>query len=115
MELGITLLMAVLIAALCGLIAWQIHQTDVLKRLSAGLQMECAELTKQYIRLDKEVEELKELLPRDNKGEIARHELLLSKINDEMETSLRLEQQWNQGVQSILGYGRPIVGEDNKT
>lgn len=112
MELGMTMLMAILIAALCGLVAWQIHQTDGLKRTAAALQMENAELTRQYIRLDKEVEELKELLPRDNKGEIARHELLLSKLNDEMETSLRLEKQWNEGVQSILGYGRPIVGED---
>jgi len=112
MELGMTMLMAILIAALCGLVAWQIHQTDGLKKTVTELHLENAELTRQYIRLDKEVEELKELLPRDNKGEIARHELLLSKLNDEMETSLRLEQQWNEGVQSILGYGRPIVGED---
>lgn len=115
MELGMTILMAALIAALCVLAAWQIHRTDGLRRTAERLQIENAELTRQYIRLDKEVEELKELLPRDNKGEVARHELLLSKLNDEMETSLRLEQQWNQGVQSILGYGRPIVGEDNKT
>ena len=112
MQLGMMILMAALIAALCGLIAWQIRRTDELRKKAAMLQMENAELTRQYIRLDKEVEELKELLPRDNKGEVARHELLLSRLNDEMETSLRLEQQWNQGVQSILGYGRPIVGED---
>ena len=110
MELGITMLMAALTAALCGLVAWQIRRTDGLRRTAAQLQMENAELTRQYIHLDKEVEELKELLPRDNKGEVARHELLLSRLNDEMETSLRLEQQWNQGVQNILGYSRPIVG-----
>lgn len=112
MELGITMLMAAMIAALCGLVAWQIRQSDRLKKTAAALQMENAELNRQYIRLDKEVEKLKELLPRDNKGEVARHELLLSRLNDEMETSLRLEQQWNQGVQNILGYSRPIVGED---
>ena len=112
MELGIEMLMAILIAALCAMVASQMHQTDGLKRKAAELQTDHAELTDMYRELRRDVDVLKDLLPRDNQGEVKRHELLLSQLNDELETSLRLEREWNQGVQSIIGYSEPIIKEE---
>ena len=39
------------------------------------------------------------------KGEVIRYNELLQKMNDEMEKSLKMEKDFNEGLQNILRYG----------
>lgn len=59
------------------------------------------------------LDEINELLPKDQKGEILRNHVLLQQLNDEMERNLQMEKDWNDGVAAILNYGKPIT-EVNK-
>ena len=103
---------ALMIVVLCSFVAYLLHGVDKLKDRTAEMREELTGLTKQYFRLEREFDELRELMPKDNQGEVIRHELLLKQLNDEMENSLRMEQEWNKGLQGILSYGKPIAGED---
>jgi len=103
---------AVMIVVLCGFIMYLFIETEKAKSQAAEMREELTGLTKQYFRLEREFDELRELMPKDNQGEVIRHELLLKQLNDEMENSLRMEQEWNKGLQGILSYGKPIAGED---
>jgi len=62
---------------------------------------------------DEKIKEIQELMPRDGKNELLRHNLLLQQMNDEMEKNLQMEREWNEGFASILNYGKPIT-EVNK-
>ena len=50
---------------------------------------------------------MENLLPKDGNGEIIRNQILLQQMNDEMERSLKMEKDWNDGLMSILNYGKP--------
>ena len=112
LEIFVDVLRAALIVMLCGFVVSLTRHTDRMAHRLADLQIDHAELTKLHIELERRVQELSDLLPRDNKGEVLRHELLLRQMNDEMEKSLRMEEEWNKGLQGILSYGKPIAGED---
>lgn len=83
---------------------------DWLKRLEQ--KVEAADM-----RTKLNAEQLKlmeDILPKDGNNEILRHNVLLQQMNDEMERSLRMEREWNDGLSSIMNYGKPNV-EVNET
>lgn len=83
---------------------------DWLKRLEQ--KVEAADM-----RTKLNAEQLKlmeDILPKDGNNEILRHNVLLQQMNDEMERSLRMEREWNDGINAIMNYGKPNV-EVNET
>ena len=60
------------------------------------------------------IHDLEEMFPKDGNNEVLRHNVLLQQMNDEMERSLRMEREWNDGLSSIMNYGKPNV-EVNET
>ena len=78
---------------------------DWLKRLEE--KVEAAEFRSRLS--DEHVRALEELLPKDGNNEVMRHNALLQQMNDEMERSLRMEREWNDGLSSIMNYGKPNV------
>ena len=82
---------------------------DWLKRLEQ--KVEAADFRANLV--SEEVKAFEELLPKDGKGEILRNHILLQQMNDEMERGLKMEKEWNDGLSSILNYGKPIT-EVNK-
>ena len=60
------------------------------------------------------IHDLEEMLPKDGNNEVLRHNVLLQQMNDEMERSLRMEREWNDGIYSIMNYGKPQT-EVNET
>ena len=76
---------------------------DWLKRLEQ--KVEAADM-----RTKLNAEQLKlmeDILPKDGNNEVLRHNVLLQQMNDEMERSLRMEREWNDGLSSIMNYGKP--------
>ena len=70
-----------------------------------------------YMRTKLNAEQLKlmeDILPKDGNNEVLRHNVLLQQMNDEMERSLKMEREWNDGLSSIMNYGKPNV-EVNET
>lgn len=57
---------------------------------------------------------MEDILPKDGNNEVLRHNVLLQQMNDEMERSLRMEREWNDGINAIMNYGKPNV-EVNET
>jgi len=51
-----------------------------------------------------EVEKVRGLIPEDVKEERLRRDVLMSQLNDELETRVKAEQEWNAMVSSVLGY-----------
>ena len=83
---------------------------DWLKRLEQ--KVEAADMR---TKLNAEqIKAMEELLPKDGNNEILRHNVLLQQMNDEMERSLRMEREWNDGINAIMNYGKPNV-EVNET
>ena len=83
---------------------------DWLKRLEQ--KVEAADM-----RTKLNAEQLKlmeDILPKDGNNEVLRHNVLLQQMNDEMERSLRMEREWNDGIYSIMNYGKPQT-EVNET
>ena len=82
---------------------------DWLKRLEQKVEAADfrAKLTEEQVRA------LHELLPKDGENEVIRNRAILRQMNDEMERGLRMEKEWNDGLSSILNYGKPIT-EVNK-
>ena len=83
---------------------------DWLKRLEQ--KVEAADM-----RTKLNAEQLKlmeDVLPKDGNNEVLRHNVLLQQMNDEMERSLRMEREWNDGINAIMNYGKPNV-EVNET
>lgn len=96
-----------------------------------AMSMQCRKQTERYVKLeewaeswlkrleqkvescDYRVSEMQDLLPKDGRGEVLRNHILLQQMNDEMERGLRMEKEWNDGLSSILNYGKPIT-EVNK-
>ena len=83
---------------------------DWLKRLEQ--KVEAADM-----RTKLNAEQLKlmeDILPKDGNNEVLRHNVLLQQMNDEMERSLKMEREWNDGIYSIMNYGKPQT-EVNET
>jgi len=103
-----------------------------------AISMQCRKQTERYIRLEEwaedwlkrleqkvetadfrtklmeeQVRAMQELLPKDGENEVIRNRAILRQMNDEMERGLRMEKEWNDGLSSILNYGKPIT-EVNK-
>ena len=83
---------------------------DWLKRLEQ--KVEAADMR---TKLNAEqIKTMEDILPKDGNNEVLRHNVLLQQMNDEMERSLRMEREWNDGLSSIMNYGKPNV-EVNET
>ena len=83
---------------------------DWLKRL----EQKCEANTDQIAKLAAKIVQMQDLLPKDGNGEMIRNQVLLQQMNDEMERSIKMEREWNEGVAAILNYGKPIVRGDNE-
>ena len=51
-----------------------------------------------------ELEKVRSLIPEDVKEERLRRDVLMSQLNDELETRVRAEKEWNAMVAGVLGY-----------
>ena len=87
---------------------------DWLKRLeqkSEALECRIVNAAARIAEMERKHNEMEQLLPKDGKGEILRNQSLLQQMNDEMERGLRMEREWNDSVNAILNYGKPITDE----
>lgn len=84
-------------AVFAGQITEQIKETEILKERVGALE-----------------KKLEEIDTDSENGERLRHGALLRELNDEMEKGLRMEQQWNSGMASILGYSLSTATEGMK-
>ena len=110
--------------------------TGALIAATCALSMKCRQVEVRYIRLEEWAEswlkrleqkcesneehvakcaakivEMEKVLPKNGAGEVVRNQVLLQQLNDEMERSLNMEREWNEGVAAILNYGKPKRGE----
>ena len=83
---------------------------DWLKRLEQ--KVEAADMRSKLNA--EQLKAMEDILPKDGNNEVLRHNVLLQQMNDEMERSLRMEREWNDGIYSIMNYGKPNV-EVNET
>jgi hypothetical protein len=83
---------------------------DWLKRLEQ--KVEAADMRSKLNA--EQLKAMEDILPKDGNNEVLRHNVLLQQMNDEMERSLRMEKEWNDGVYAIMNYGKPNV-EVNET
>lgn len=51
-----------------------------------------------------ELEKVRNLIPEDVKEERLRRDVLMSQLNDELETRVKAEKEWNAMVAGVLGY-----------
>jgi len=78
------------------------------------LEQKCEANTDQIAKLATKIVQMQDLLPKNGNGEVIRNQVLLQQMNDEMEKSIKMEREWNEGVAAILNYGKPIVRGDNE-
>ena len=78
---------------------------DWLKRLEQ--KVEAADMRSKLNA--EQLKAMEDVLPKDGNNEVLRHNVLLQQMNDEMERSLRMEREWNDGLSSIMNYGKPNV------
>ena len=89
---------------------------DWLKRLEQkhdALECQIVNAAARIAQAEQAINGLQELLPKNGKGEIVRYNALLQQMNDEMERSLKMEREWNEGVAAIMNYSKPIVEVNN--
>lgn len=114
----VVLIEVVLLAGECALLVWgckiseryinlEEWAEDWLKRLEQKHEANENHVAKCAAK----IVELEDLLPKNGKNEVVRNQVLLSQLNDEMERSLNMEKEWNEGVAAILNYGKPKRGE----
>lgn len=87
---------------------------DWLKRLEQkheALECRIVNATARIAEMERKYNEMEKLLPKGGNGEIIRNQVLLQQMNDEMERGLRMEREWNDSVNAILNYGKPITDE----
>ena len=80
---------------------------DWLKRL----EQKCEANEDRIANLAAKAVEMEKLLPKGGNGEVIRNQALLQQMNDEMERTLEMEKEWNDSVNAILNYGKPIRGD----
>ena len=81
---------------------------DWLKRLEQkhdALECQIVNAAARIAEMERKYGDLEKLLPKNGKGEVVRYNELLQKMNDEMEKSLKMEKDFNEGLQNILRYG----------
>ena len=76
---------------------------DWMKRL----EQKCEANENHIAKCAAKIAEMENMLPKTGNGEIVRNQVLLQQLNDEMEKSLSMEREWNEGVAAILNYGKP--------
>jgi len=114
----IVLIEVLLLAGGCGLLVMVRRNTeryikleewaeDWLKRLEQKTESN----ENHIIKCSLKVADMEQMLPKTGNGEIVRNQVLLQQLNDEMERSLNIEKEWNEGVAAILNYGKPKRGE----
>lgn len=85
---------------------------DWLKRLEQkheALECQIVNAAARIAEMERKHKEMEELLPKGGNGELIRNQILLQQMNDEMERGLRMEKEWNDSVNAILNYGKPIT------
>lgn len=81
---------------------------DWLRRLEQkhdALECQIVNAAARIAEMERKYGDLEKLLPKNGKGEVVRYNELLQKMNDEMEKSLKMEKDFNEGLQNILRYG----------
>ena len=81
---------------------------DWLRRLEQkhdALECQIVNAAARIAEMERKYWDLEKLLPKNGKGEVVRYNELLQKMNDEMEKSLKMEKDFNEGLQNILRYG----------
>ena len=76
------------------------YKQDALESQIVNAAARIAEMERKYVELEK-------MFPKDGNNEVLRHNVLLQQMNDEMERSLKMEREWNDGLSSIMNYGKP--------
>ena len=76
----------------------------VLEGALGGANIHFQELRKENAAMRDELGKIRELIPEDVKEERTRRNVLMSQLNDELETRIRAEREWNAMVSSVLGY-----------
>lgn len=61
-------------------------------------------LRKENEAIRAELEKVRSLIPEDVKEERLRRDVLMSQLNDELETRVKAEKEWNAMVAGVLGY-----------
>ena len=83
---------------------------DWLKRLEQkhdALECQIVNAAARIAEMERKYGELEKMFPKDGNNEVLRHNVLLQQMNDEMERSLKMEREWNDGLSSIMNYGKP--------
>ena len=81
---------------------------DWLKRLEQkhdALECQIVNAAARIAEMERKYGDMEKLLPKNGNGEVIRYNDLLQKMNDEMEKSLKMEKDFNEGLQNILRYG----------
>lgn len=82
----------------------ELDKIGTLRTALGGLNKTVTDLRKKNRDLKDELEKVKALIPEDVKEERVRRDVLMRQLNDELETRVRAEQEWNGMVASVLGY-----------
>ena len=59
--------------------------------------------------VERQIKELKALIPEDVREEKKRRDVLMRELNDEMEIRLEAERTWNKMVNGIINYDVPTA------
>lgn len=97
------------------MIQGELDKINTLRTALGGLNKTMTDLRKENRDLKDELEKVKALIPEDVKEERLRRDVLMRQLNDELETRIQAEKEWNGMVASVLGYdlGKAIAAGVN--
>lgn len=97
------------------MIQGELDKINTLRTALGGLNRTVTDLRKENMELKEELEKVKALIPEDVKEERLRRDVLMRQLNDELETRIQAEKEWNGMVASVLGYdlGKAIAAGVN--
>lgn len=105
---------AAVAATALGLLHEKKRREELERKHNDRLASLASELIRQQKAVEKYAEMLAEMEKDEESGERLRHGALLREMNDELEKGLRMEQEWNAGLASILGYSMKTATEGMK-
>ena len=82
----------------------ELDKIGTLRTALGALNKLVTELRKENRDLKDELEKVRALIPEDVKEERLRRDVLMKQLNDELETRVQAEKEWNGMVASVLGY-----------
>lgn len=82
----------------------ELDKINTLRTALGGLNKVVTDLRRENRDLKDELEKVKALIPEDVKEERLRRDVLMRQLNDELETRIQAEKEWNGMVDSVLGF-----------